>query len=443
MTDNQHLQLIADIRSATLEDPVPGRAELSAHLQQRVDEVGARALAEFAHVQRLASEKWGPSPTAHFGQILRSHRVTPKPTRKSAWKKVEEAIWHLPATWRHPMAEHMALSRKGKRVTGGKIWSASYFISVINAMRRWKDFCTHSGLDLTPTGTTLEAFGKHLLERDRAHGQAATIRSVSDYMLRMLGGVSLVEPSFSSPACEFVANDWRERAKSEGPSTKTGAQLVGASAIYGLGFHHIEEARSRSMRGLHAALQFRNGLILATGTAVPQRARALSCFELDSTLRLLDSETIQVCIPASMLKLPEDRKQGEPFIRTFRNAQLAVALLEYRQSFRPIFDDGLALFPSVKSRNAAISEEQIGRLTGNMTEKAFGVRIPIQRLRDNVATEASETLAGGGRAATSLLDHKSAATTARHYDHSEGIGAAKEFGNFLTSCRGTGVDLDI
>lgn len=442
MTANDHLRLLAGIRSAKPGDPIPGRAELSAHLRWRMDDVGDKALAEFAHVQRVAAEKWGAERTAHFGQVLRSHRVTPKAPRKTAWTRTEEALRNLPAPWRQPVAEHIALSRQGKRVKGRTLWSAAYTQSVISALKRWEEYCAFNVRSLTPTGAALDAFGHHITTKTGAE-QPVMTRSAADYMERILSGMTLAQPGFSSAACDFVVADWRDRATKEGPGTKTGAQLIGASTIYALGFQHIGVARAKPMRGLHAALQFRNGLILAIGTALPQRARALSCFAFDSTLTLPDHETIRVCIPASMLKLPEDRKQGAPFERTFRNAPLAAALLEYRQSFRPIFDDGRALFPSVKSQNAAISEAQIGRLTGNMTEKAFGVRIPIHRLRDNAATEASETMAGGGRAATSLLGHNSSATVARHYDHSEGVGAAQEFGSYLKSCQGACVELDI
>ncbi len=436
MTRNTHLHLLAEIHSATECAPVPGRAQLSAHLQRRIEEVGEKALAEFAHVQREAARTWGAERTAHFGQILRKHRVASKPARKTAWARAEEALSHLPAPWRQPITDHLALSRQGKRVKGYRLWSAAYAQSVISALRIWADYCASNDLDPTPTGATLDAFGRHVLAK-------ATTGTAADYMDRILSGMALVQPGFASTACDFVAEDWRNRAQHEGPSTKTGAQLVGASAIFELGFRHIDEACARPMRGQHAARQFRNGLILALGTALPQRARALSCLAFDSTLVLLDAETLGVRIPASMLKLPEDRKQGAPFERSFRNAPLAAALQEYRQSFRPIFDGGAALFPSVLSRNSAISEAQIGRLTGDMTKGAFGVRVPIHRLRDNVATEASESLSGGGLAAATLLGHKSQATTARHYDHSEGGRAVKEFGVLLASHQEGTVYLDL
>lgn len=143
-----------------------------------------------------------------------------------------------------------------------------------------------------------------------------------------------------------------------------------------------------------------------------------------------------------MLKLPEDRKSGAPFERTLTSEKLAEALLEYRRSFRPLFDQGPYLFPSMLSPDAAISECHIGRLTGDLTARAFGVRVSIHRLRDNVATEASEHLTSGGRAATGLLGHRSERTVRRHYDHSTGLASAQEFVDMIEVQRSLDVKLE-
>ncbi|WP_299902238.1 hypothetical protein [uncultured Ruegeria sp.] len=442
MTLNTHLRLLADIRGASPSDPVPGRAELSEHLSQRQTETGDTALAEFAYVQQMANAKWGRERTAHFAQVLRQHRVSQKPPRKTAWGEVEALLQGLPEPWRSPIAGQISLSRQGKRVLGQTLWSAAHTLNVIRALKRWAAYCSVHGCSLVPTGSSLDAFGRHLFA-DREDEPSITARTVADYQARILSGITLVQPGFASTACNFVVADWRNRADQEGAVTKTGAQLVGATAIFELGFQHIDRARSSRMRGLDAARQFRNGLILAIGTALPQRARALSCLSFDSSLCLRDDDTVGIRIPASMLKLPEDRKQGAPYERSLCNPRLAAALREYQQLFRPIFDDGSAVFPSIKSRNAAISQNQIGRLTGDMTQKAFGTRISIHRLRDNVATQASETMTATGRAAATLLGHRSQTTVARHYDHSEGIQSAQEFGALLSSIRGASVDLDL
>ena len=71
------------------------------------------------------------------------------------------------------------------------------------------------------------------------------------------------------------------------------------------------------------------------------------------------------------------------------------------------------------------------------------MRIPIHRLRDNLATEAAETLAGGGLAATALLRHRDSAIMARHYDHADGLRAAQVFAAGIDRRRSRPTDLDL
>ncbi len=442
MSPNAHLQLLLDIRTADEDGPVPGKSELSAHLQSRLNAAGDKALSEFAYVQWVASKKWGAERTAHFGEVLRRYRVFPKPARKTCWQQATEAVLRLPAEWQSPLLDLIAISKAGQKKKDVRLWSAAHMLNVATALNRWACFCRETATSTLPTGASLDRFGQHLI-RETSDGLQMTARSAADYLARVLSGMERIEEGFASSACAFVSEDWCRRAQSLGSTTKTGSQLVSAVALYDLGFEHIEKAKAQAQRGLGAARLFRNGLILAFGAALPQRARALSCLSFGTTLELPIANTVQVKITAAMLKLPQARKLGAPFERSFVNPRLANALTEYQRNFRPIFDEGNALFPSVKCRNVAISEKQIGRLTGDMTQKEFGVRIPIHRVRDNVATDASEQMRAGGRAAASLLGHRSENTVARHYDHSEGVAAASAFGELLASHRVSGVALEI
>jgi len=375
---------------------------------------------EFAHAQKVAAEVWGAERCAHFANVLREARVTPKPSRPSPWQAATDLLSELPEEWRPAFVERIETSKSGMRKKGHALWSAAHTQNVVRALRRWAAYCRAQGLPLQPTGGALESYA-------RVVAQTASVRTASDYINRILSGVSLVMPGFFSQACEFVVCDWRERAAEVGPTTKNGAQLVGASQIYNLGFDLMEQARTRRLRGLRAAKDFRNGILLSVAVALPQRARALSALAFGRTLRILGDGLVHIHLPARMLKLPEAQKAGAPFDRTFTNHRLASALEEYMQQYRPLFDDGSSLFPSMHARGSAIGERQIGRLAGDMTEQAFGVRVSVHRLRDNVATEASEHLSSGGRAATVLLGHKSERTARRHYDHSSGLASAEEF----------------
>lgn len=418
---NDHLNLLSEFRSADPETPAPSRTRLTRHLKRRVTAVGDPAFAEFAYLHKRAAEIWGAEGTAHFAGVLRQTRVTAKIPRLSTWTKAEALVERLPGAWRIAILDRIEASRPGRRAKGRPLlWSADHTRNVIWALIRWSEHCRPLGLDLLPIGAALDAYAQDVAHR-------ATDRTAADYIARVLSGLSVVAPEFDSVACAFVVSDWEERAAVQGARSKTGAQLVGASRIYDLGFAIMAEARARELRGVRAAKEFRNGVLLAMAAALPQRARALSSLEFGRTLELTSGPEIHVRIPAHMLKLPEARKSGEPFDRTLSSEKLATALREYRMAYRPLFDDGAYLFPSMLARNAAISERQIGRLVGDLTEKAFGVRVSIHRVRDNVATEASERLLGGAHASSVLLSHRDLGTTQRYYDHSTGLSAAQEF----------------
>ncbi|MHA7876353.1 site-specific integrase [Roseivivax sp.] len=417
---NAHLTLLRDMRAAEPHSGVPQQGELATHLQDRFAAVGKSAWAEFAHAQRVAAEIWGAEATAHFGQVLRAARVSAKTKRKTDWQLAEEAIGPLPRPWREALRDHGELSNRGERVKGARIWSAAHLRNVALALERWADHCNVTGLPSTPNGANLDAYARAVADR-------ATARTAADYTARILSGFSIIAPGFASEACDFVAQDWKERAAKEGSSTKTGAQLVGARRIYDLGFELMDAARARPVRGSQAAKEFRNGLLLTLATALPQRARAMSALASGTTLQLIGDHTIRIWLPARLLKLPEDQKNGEPFERLLTSRELYEAIEEYLEKFRSIFDDGTFLFPSSLNRGEAVTEKHLGRLAGDLTERAFGVRVSLHRLRDNVATDASECLPAGGRKAASLLGHKDERTTQRHYDHSQGVAVAQEF----------------
>jgi len=318
-------------------------------------------------------------------------------------------------------------------------WSAGHLEAVARALTAWKRFCDQSGLDKLPTGSAFEAFARSLNARTEDPASAA---SVAHYLSRIYTGfATVIFPGFSSDGCEFVLRDWRERGDREGTPTKTGSQLVSGTGIYDLGFDLMARARARRTRGVRAALDFRNGILLATGISLPQRARALSALEFERTLTLLDKKAIHVHIPGRFIKQPEGQKEAHPYDKVLSNADLSAALSEYALEDRPLFDDGKLLFPSFHAPTHGIGEAQIGRLAGDLTLQEFGVRISIHRFRDNVATEISETMPNGGRLAPAVLGHRDLATTQRHYDHSEGFQVAQEYGDYVDSRRSAPVDL--
>lgn len=438
---NTHLLYVDLMRSGGPLSPVPSVKELTEHLRLRQAEVGGVAWAEFAYLQKIAAEVWGPEKTAQFARILRDARVKEKAKDGCRWERAVTMLSRLPEEWQAPLREHISISKKGRAVLGRTIWSVSHTQSVISALSRWHVYCTETGTPLMPTGGSLHRYATDLTSRNTNRSPVCD-RTAADYLQRIMSGLGIVtKRRFVSSACDYVVTDWSERAKSQGSHTKSGAQLVGASRIYTFGFELMQKARSRKMRGLHAAKDFRNGLLLAVAVALPERARALSILEFDTNLWLIGKKSVRIVLPGSALKLPEAQKHMTSVTFILENPSLAAALIEYRTTYRPLFDDGNCLFPSVHGKTGPVTERHLGRLAGDLLEAEFVTRVSLHRIRDNVATEASEVLHDGGRSATVLLRHRDRAVTKRHYDHSEGILAAVQFGRSIDARRTKQPDL--
>ncbi|MEP0313986.1 hypothetical protein [Hyphomonas sp.] len=437
---NSHLDMLARCRMAEPAQAVPGVRELSAHLQERLAVVGDVAYAEFAYLQKVAAETWGAARTSHFVIVLRKARVVPKAAKVSRWKMANAGIDRLPAEWRtalRAIAEH---SEK-KVLSSGPIWSADYLGAVTTALCRYVDYARCHSAALVPAGSDLHQYALWLTDPGNK-GNGVSIRAAADYLSRIKAGLAIILPTAISPARNFVVRYWREKAVAGGTPTKSGDQLVGAVAIYDLGFRKMAKARDLPMRGIEAATLFRNGLVLSMGIALPQRARAISALTFGTTVWVEQPDRLHVRIPAAQLKMREARKSGDPFDIHWHNPRLVAALEEYRLHFRPLFDDGTCLFPSVQAPGQSLGEKRLGQLTSEITEKELGVRIPIHRFRDNVATDSAEHLTGGRLTTAALLDHMDIGT-GDHYDRSTGAKAAAEYGGFLDERRTAPAELTL
>lgn len=405
----------------------PDKQELSDYLKGLTERLGGQyAAAELAYLQIGAPVLWSVPVAGMIGQILRQSRCTEKVKPKSIDEKARSAIAALPYEWRANLVAKLS-SEPGRRA---EKWSANYVQSVAFALARWHRISVGLGREIRPCGTTFHAYAIDLKSDGVSH------RSIADYLSRVASGYRVVaDPNFQSAACDHVIARHQAFAKVFGRPTKTGAQIVGATTIFDLGIHLIESAREMGPRGLHIARDFRNGLLLAFAAALPQRARALSYLALGTTVMLLEKPYIHVVLPGRALKVPEAKKRFAGFDKVIENSVLWTAIDEYFRGFRPLFDDGSAFFPSMIDMGNSISSAQLGRLTGDMTHKHLGARVSIHRVRDNVATEASEELQSGGYLAPALIGNKSAATTMDSYDHAQGIRAAREHGRLISSLR--------
>lgn len=263
----------------------PSRHEVESYLAEcsrlHGGHVGAGRL---QRVQAAAPILWGMSYASMIAVIRRERLRAPKTERKSKSDSLRALIARLPDEWQPGLLAKMG-SESGNRKLK---WSADHLSAVTQSMLRWFGWCESLGHDVRPTGTTFHAYACDLAD------EGVSRRSVSDYLGRILSGYSAAcEPGFSSVACDHVISRLNARGKADGRPSKTGEQLVGASTIFDLGIEIIAKARADGPRDLHKARDYRNGLLLAMAAAVPQRARALSHFDIGRTVILLERPCIQ------------------------------------------------------------------------------------------------------------------------------------------------------
>ena len=407
----------------------------------------AVALAIYGHFGLAAAALWSGAGTAHIPAVARAARVTAKTAPKDQWERAAHAAGRLPPPWRDALLGVIADSRRGGVRLDGMIWSASTCRNVAEALAIWADWCAGAGHDPgRATGTALETFARDLQAGDRretadaessgliARGKArrgTTLRTASAYVSRVVAGLGLLTDATVTPGAEFVMYDLVARADRAGATTKRAAGIVPARTIYRLGLRLFAAAMARPYRGPRAALAARDAVLLVLAAALPQRARALAALAYGTTLVLGPGDEITIRLPGSALKRREAHKAQGGLTLVLHHPTLHRVLSEYQRTMRPLLDGGPALFPSLHRRGGAVTEHRLGVIAGDLTETHLGTRVSVHRIRDCVATEATEALPQGGRIAPALLGHKDPRTTARYYAHAQGIEAGRRLRAFL------------
>lgn len=300
----------------------PSRHEIETFLAEASHLHGNhRAATDLSHIQAAAPVLWGMPYASMIGIALRQRRCSSKAPKKTKDDAARMMISQLPTAWQPGLMARL-ISEPGRPKTK---WSADHTLGVAQAMVRWMRWCETLGQDVRPAGVSFNAYACDLSD------DGVSSRSASDYLGRIQSGYGTVEPGFYSQACDHVIFRLNARGKSEGRPTKSGDQLVGASRIFDLGLEIIEDARRRGPRGLHVARDYRNGLLLSTAAAVPQRARALSHFDLGRSVILLEFPYIRIRLPGRVLKLREHKKPHAEYDKVFENPVLWEAIEEFHR----------------------------------------------------------------------------------------------------------------
>jgi hypothetical protein len=260
----------------------------------------------------------------------------------------------------------------------------------------------------------------------RRDASSSSTGAVRRHLARVIDGFEKVlTTGIVYDAAAAVADRWAVRSATEAPRKGKAGRIVPASEIDRLGFAMMAEADAAPLRRISEATLFRDGLLLALAATLPERARALSALAFDTTLFLEPDGVIRLAIPGEHLKLRERRKLRRGYHARIRRPSLHRALTRWRAIYRPMFDDGVWLWPSRLDQDHGLTEKTIGTIAARATKAGLKRAVSIHLVRDCVATEIIEIdpLTGAARA-TAVLRHRHQGITNDFYVHADGIACA-------------------
>jgi integrase len=408
-------------------------AALRGYLGRLFQEKGAkRGYAIAMHLRDALSSLWGDDAGAIVTRHVRDIQLRVEVTLKSEWDTVRGAVAHLPAAWRTPFNDFVT---RCETDPPDDVLSPFTLQGMAEALSSWTRF--RRGDTSRPlTGADLNDYAVHLA----ASGVwVSAVRSAVTKVYMCY--THILTPGFRSGACQAVLRDLKGRAETAGPCRKNPAQIVPATLLYKTGQEMMAEAQAGSSHDMQAATLYRNGLLLTVAAALPLRRRALASLDLATSFRLEERPVIRIDIAGHYLKLRHAEKDYRRYRAQLTSQVVWDAVDVWRKRFRPMFDDGTALWPSMRVRGEALVADVLGQVFGETTAERIGVWVPIHRVRDCAATECIEELEHGAGWAQHLLNHRSAQTATQFYDHSTGVAVSREFGQLVAARRSDPVDL--
>jgi len=236
-----------------------------------------------------------------------------------------------------------------------------------------------------------------------ASGLAVSSRAFHLYHLVMAARV--LDPGRDWAWLADAASRLREAAS---PVRDKRSRTVPAGELYALGTS-LMDAAARQDGDRAAALDHRDGLVLALWAARPWRLRTFAALDLERHLRVHGNTAASVVFDGDDMKTPTAREWPlpdhlVPYLRAY---------IERHRSRLPGADEHTGFWPSMKGDR--LSENALARVLGRRTETAFGVAMHPHAVRYAAATSAA--LSGPQSAGTvmAILGHADPRTSSDAY----------------------------
>jgi integrase len=291
----------------------------------------------------------------------------------------------------------------------------------------WLDGETSPGARITPD--RVKAYVTELQDLDNKQN---TILS----RLQELGDVAkAVAPESDWTFIKRIAS--RVRAKRDVPKDKR-SRMVGSHQLVDLGFA-LMDGTARQSTPRSAAMQYRDGLIIALLALVPLRRGNFTTLTLGETV-IQSSEQWLIAIPADASKNHDPLEFSWPDV-------LVSPLQTYLDIHRPVLSRQVNRWTApigtrlwVSSQGSPLTEMALYQAISGRTKEAFGTPINPHLFRDEAATTMAIHDPEHVRNAAALLGHRQFATTERYYQQAQALEASREYSKVVSTHRSNGND---
>jgi site-specific recombinase XerD len=296
-------------------------------------------------------------------------------------------------------------------------WSAAYVRKVEVAVGRFVATCREADIAVAPTRTALEAFIDQLEDR------GVSRISISIYLGDLLAGFRLLTPTADLSALRQCAL----RAKSKSRGKDKVARVVDSTELKAAGLALVREAQGM-LRGKHAALRARNGVLLAFLSMRPVRVRNVA--ETELAVSLLDQEDGTFRVHYA------DTKNGRVYDAPL-DREVSKAMRLYLETFRPLLlTDPAERAVWLDRFGRPLTPGEFYRVVTGATKRQLGRAVNPHLFRHCLLTTLASLSPAAVRVGAELLGNADGATVRRHYDMSRTAAASRVASEVLRAYAG-------
>jgi integrase/recombinase XerD len=326
-----------------------------------------------------------------------------------AGRTLTSPVADWPEAWQKAWRSRVEVDRPGRFLdldADAVDWSADYCTKIERAVGRFVGSCRRRGEPVEPTKAALAGF-IHELE-----ARGCSMVSVAIYLADLRRGMEVLCPDADLHCLRRAAARARRHAR---PDDKA-MRVADSRDLKSVGTRMMREAAALAP-GPRAALQFRNGLMIAILSMRPVRVRNLSETEVDVNVGLDDHGGAWIRYSTSK----NDRPYAAPL-----DADLAPFVRTYLERMRPVLLRGARTQAFWIDRyGKPLGRKEMTRVVTSNTRRHFGRPLSPHLFRHSLLTTLTTITPTAVTLGAALLGNVDGPTVRRHYDLARSSAASR------------------